>query len=106
MTVTFIHVSSRIVTSLVFIICYSYTNNKNNIELNIMHYIHNTSYDIAILNSLPTINKLCIQYNYIYIYIYILLYINYLYINILPSSAPVEHVFSIDTHVNFQNEIT
>ena len=104
MTVTFIHVSSRIVTSLVFIICYSYNNNKNNVELNIMHYIHNTSYDIAILNSFPTINKLCIQYNYIYIYI--LLYINYLYINILPSSAPVEHVFSIDKHVNFQNEIT
>ena len=54
---------------------------KSTVEIEILNYIDSKNTNLDMLNNYPTIKMLFIKYNYI----------------LLPSSAPVERMFSIAT---------
>ena len=56
---------------------------KSTVEIEIRNYIYSKNTNLDMLNNYPIIKMLFIKYNYI-----------------LPSSAPVERIFSIATNIN------
>ena len=56
---------------------------KSTVEIEILNYINSKNTNLDMLNNYPIIKMLFIKYN-----------------SILPSSAPVERMFSISTNIN------